>query len=59
MQRYFYRTTFAQFINASKEQIFGTIASMDDGDSVSEQKYAWSEEIELMKQVLLPWKNER
>ena len=58
MQRYFYRTTFAQFINASKEQIFGTIASMDDGDSVSEQKYAWSEEIELMKQVLLPWKDE-
>ena len=58
MPRYFYRATFTQFINASREQIFGTIASMDDGDSVSEQKYAWSEEIELMKQVLLPWKDE-
>ena len=58
MSRYFYRATFAEFINASKEQIFGMIASMDDGDSVSEQKYAWSEEIELMKQVLALWKNE-
>ena len=58
MQRYFYRATFTEFINASKEQIFGTIASMDDGDSVSEQKFAWSEEIDLMKQVLAPWKNE-
>lgn len=58
MDRYFYRATFSEFINASKEQIFGTIASMDDGDSVSEQKYAWSEEIDIMKQVLAPWKNE-
>ena len=58
INRYFYKATLSQFINASKEQIFGQIASMDEGDSVAEQKFAWSEEIEIMKQVLAPWQNE-
>ena len=58
INRYFYKATLPQFINASKEQIFGQIASMDEGDSVAEQKFAWSEEIEIMKQVLAPWQNE-
>ena len=31
---------------------------MDEGDSVSEQKYAWSEEIDVLKQILIPWGNE-
>ena len=31
---------------------------MDEGDSVSEQKYAWSEEIDVLKQILKPWGNE-
>ena len=30
----------------------------DEGDSGAEQKYAWSEEIDIMKQVLQLWKNE-
>lgn len=30
----------------------------DEGDSGAEQKYAWSEEIGIMKQVLQPWKGE-
>ncbi len=58
INRFFYKATLPQFINASKEQIFGQIASMDKGDSVAEQKFAWSEEIEIMKQVLAPWQNE-
>lgn len=56
--RYFYRNTFQQFINATKKEIFGQIALMDEGDSVSEQKYAWSEEIDALKQILIPWGNE-
>lgn len=56
--RYFYRNTFQQFINATKKEIFGQIALMDEGDSVSEQKYAWSEEIDVLKQILIPWGNE-
>lgn len=58
INRFFYKATLPQFINASKEQIFGQIASMDEGDSVAEQKFAWSEEIEIMKRVLAPWQNE-
>lgn len=56
--RYFYRNSFQQFINATKKEIFGQIALMDEGDSVSEQKYAWSEEIDVLKQILIPWGNE-
>lgn len=58
INRYFYRNTFQQFINATKKEIFGQIALMDEGDSVSEQKYAWSEEIDVLKQILIPWGNE-
>lgn len=58
INRYFYRATFQQFINATKKEIFGQIALMDEGDSVSEQKYAWSEEIDVLKQILIPWVNE-
>ena len=56
--RYFYKATIREFINASKDEIFGQIALMDEGDSIAEQKYAWSEEIDVLKQVLAPWKHE-
>lgn len=56
--RYFYKAPFKEFISASEETIFGQIAMMDEGDSVSEQKYAWFEEIEILQQALLPWKEE-
>ena len=58
MNRYFYKGTINDFLASSKDSIFGQIASMDEGDSVSEQKFAWAEEIDLLKQVLQPWKNE-
>ena len=58
MNRYFYKATINDFLASSKDSIFGQIASMDEGDSVSEQKFAWAEEIDLLKQVLQPWKNE-
>ena len=58
INRYFYRASIDNFINTSDDEIFGQIASKDEGDTVAEQKYAWSEEIEIMKQVLDPWKNE-
>ena len=56
--RYFYKAPFRKFIDSSEETIFGHISINDEGDSVSEQKYAWSEEIKVLKQVLLPWKYE-
>ena len=58
VNRYFFRSTLNKFIDASQETIFGEIAVKDEGDSGAEQKYAWSEEIGIMKQVLQPWKGE-
>ena len=56
--RFFYKSTLSDFIYNSVDTIFGRISRNDEGDSVAEQKYAWSEEIEIMQLVLQPWKNE-
>ena len=58
INRYFYRTTLSDFINSSVDAIFGCISRNDEGDSVAEQKFAWSEEIEVMQNVLRPWKED-
>ena len=58
INRYFFKSTLNKFIGVSQETIFGEIAMKDEGDSGAEQKYAWSEEIDIMKQVLQPWKDE-
>ena len=58
MNRYFYKALVSEFVSLSEEAIFGKIAMMDEGDSGSEQKYAWTEEIDIMKLVLQPWMNE-
>lgn len=58
MNRYFYKATINEFISAFEESIFGQIAIKDEGDSGKEQKFAWAEEIDIMKQVVRPWKDE-
>ena len=58
MSRYFYKSSIADFIIDDKDTIFGKISKNDEGDSVREQKDAWSEEIEIMRNIVLPWKNE-
>lgn len=58
INRYFYKASLSEFIKDSTDSIFGKISLNDEGDSVAEQKFAWSEEIELMKQVLQSWKDE-
>ena len=58
INRFFYRSILNSFVKDSKDVIFGKIARYDEGDSVKEQKYAWAEEIDIMQQVLQPWKDE-
>ena len=58
INRYFYKSSLHDFISDSTDTIFGKISRNDEGDSVKEQKYAWSEEIEIMQEVLFPWKDE-
>ena len=56
--RYFYQSSIRDFITENIDTIYGKISKCDEGDSVAEQKYAWSEEIETMKQVLQLWSDE-
>ena len=55
INRYFYKSSLNEFITSSFDQIFGQIALNDEGDSVAEQKYAWRDEIEILKHTLKPW----
>lgn len=58
INRYFYKSSLSDFVKNTPDDIFGKIARNDEGDSVSEQKYAWSEEIETMQNVLHEWKDD-
>ena len=58
INRYFYKSTISEFVKSSIDEVFGAISRNDEGDSVSEQKYAWDEEIEIMKKALQAWKYE-
>lgn len=58
INRFFYKASIAEFTKDSLDDIFGKIARNDEGDSVAEQKFAWTEEIEIMQRVLLSWKDE-
>ena len=58
INRFFYKSSLYNFISDSTDTIFVKISRNDEGDSVKEQKYAWSEEIEIMQEVLFPWRDE-
>lgn len=58
INRFFYKSSLSDFLSDSIDTIFGKISRNDEGDSAKEQKFAWSEEIEIMQEVLSPWKEE-
>ncbi len=58
INRYFYKSSLQHFITSSADEVFGVISKNDDGDSVSEQKYAWDEEINILKDSLKTWAKE-
>lgn len=58
INRYFYKSSLQHFITSSADEVFGVISKNDDGDSVSEQKYAWNEEINILKDSLKTWAKE-
>ena len=59
INRYFYKSSLSDFIDDSVDTIFGKISRNDEGDSVAEQKFAWEEEINILRNALLPWKSEK
>jgi len=53
----FYNKTIAEFIAQDYNLIYSDLAS-SNGNDVQTQKNTWEVEIQLLKQVLLPWKDE-
>lgn len=58
MPRYFYYSDIKSFLDESLEQIFGKLSRNDEYDTAATQKYAWEQEIVVMKQVLDAYRNE-
>ena len=58
INRYFYKSSISDFLNTPVDTIFGQMSRADEMDSAATQKYAWEQEIEIMKKTLLPYKNE-
>ena len=58
INRYFYNSTISDFINSSTDIIFGQMSRADEMDTAATQKYAWEQEIAIMKKVLVPFKDE-
>lgn len=58
INRYFYKSSISDFLNTSVDTIFGIMSRADEMDTVATQKYAWEQEIIIMKEVLMPFKDE-
>ena len=58
INRYFYKSSLSDFVNDSSDEIFGKMSRADEMDTSSTQKYAWEQEIQIMKWVLHPYENE-
>lgn len=58
MPRYFYYSDIQAFLSESLEQIFGKLSKNDEYDTAATQKFAWEQEIVVMKEVLAAYRNE-
>lgn len=58
INRYFYKSTISNFLKDSIDEIFGAMSRADDMNTASTQKYAWEQEIQIMKSVLSPYAHE-
>ena len=59
INRYFYQSDIASFLAEDTDTIFGKMSRADEMDTASTQKFAWQEEIAIMKEVLAPYANEQ
>lgn len=56
--RYYYYNSITAFLHQNEDEIFGLLSKNEEYDTSSTQKFAWLEEISLLKNVLLPYCNE-
>ena len=57
--RYFYQADIATFLAEGTNSIFGKMSRADEMDTASTQKFAWEQEITIMKDVLAPYANDQ
>ncbi len=59
INRYFYQSDVKSFLAEDTDTIFGKMSRADEMDTASTQKFAWEQEITIMKDVLAPYANEQ
>ena len=59
INRYFYQSDVKSFLAEDTDAIFGKMSRADEMDTASTQKFAWEQEITIMKDVLAPYSNEQ
>ena len=57
--RYFYQENIATFLAEDTNSIFGKMSLADEMDTASTQKFAWEQEITIMKHLLASYANEQ
>lgn len=54
--RCLYESDIESFLNRETESVFGILCDQYHGDALTSTRDAWRREIELLKEVLIPWK---
>lgn len=57
--RIFYKNSISNFLCQNEDEIFGLLSKNDEYDTAATQKFAWMQEIEILKDVLSPYANEQ
>jgi len=52
MKRYYYSDSIENFVSKPKDEILGILANSNEFSLEQEQKYAWNEEIKVLKEIL-------
>ena len=55
--RCLYDSDFKTFVEKDKESIFGKLCDAYHGDALTTTREAWLKEIEILQEVLKPWKD--
>lgn len=58
INRFFYKSSITNFLKTPVDTIFGQMSRADEMDTAATQKYAWEQEIEIMKESLMPYNDE-
>jgi len=53
MKRWFYSSSISNFINSSKEEILGKLSTENEFDLLRNQRDAWNDQIDILKESLL------